>query len=200
LQEVIADFVGKKSLNQERKNEIIDLANEYLHAWLAKYTSEVGMRKTKNEYAIEVDFETGIDELPKIKLTGKLDKIELLDDGGVIVTDYKTGKPAGQKAIREGAKYDYFRQLIFYKLMLDIDGKYNMQKGVIDFVQPKNKEGQMVRESFEISQTDLDKLKEEIKSAVEQIYNLDFWDTRCEAHQKDPVRGCEYCRLRDLMK
>ncbi len=148
---------------------------------------------TVNEYYIK-----GI-EVGGVKLTGKLDKLELeLDGEHVLVVDYKTKKPQSRNWI-EGATAsadgNFKRQLVFYKLLLDEmpHGRYVMRAGAIDFVEPDEK-GRFKREVFEITDEEVIALKTEIARVAEEISTMAFWDTRCG--DKD----CEYCPLRDMMR
>ncbi len=137
--------------------------------------------------------------LDDVKLTGKLDKVEFVDDaGGVHVTDYKTGKPKSRNEIEGKTKTSdggMKRQLVFYKLLLNgyKNGKYKMKAGEIDFVEP-NDRGKYKKEIFEIEEKEVKELEECIRKSAEEIQNLAFWDTVCEDTK------CEFCRLRHLMQ
>ncbi|PIT93269.1 MAG: hypothetical protein COU06_00740 [Candidatus Harrisonbacteria bacterium CG10_big_fil_rev_8_21_14_0_10_38_8] len=129
----------------------------------------------------------------EVRLTGKIDKMEI-DGDEVIVTDYKTSKPKSRNQIlgeTKDSNGDQFRQLSFYKLLLSLykDGVYKMKEGVIDFIQP-NDSGKYRRESFEIQEKDLEKLKQEIELMVNEVMEVKFWDKRCGDLK------CEYCKLR----
>ena len=129
----------------------------------------------------------------EVRLTGKIDKMEI-DGDEVIVTDYKTSKPKSRNQIlgeTKDSNGDQFRQLSFYKLLLSLykDGVYKMKEGVIDFIQP-NDRGKYKRESFEIQEKDLEKLKQEIELMVNEVMEVKFWDKRCGDLK------CEYCKLR----
>jgi len=133
-----------------------------------------------------------------IRLTGVLDKIEFMDGNIVNVVDYKTGKPKTKNEImgkNKNADGNYFRQLVFYKVLLDRfeNGKLKMQSGIIDFIEPDEKE-KFHKEIFEISKEDTEILVEKIKQVASEILNLSFWNTRCD--KKD----CEFCSLREMMK
>jgi len=133
-----------------------------------------------------------------IRLTGVLDKVEFLDDNVVNVVDYKTGKPKTRNELEgktKNADGNYFRQLVFYKVLLDRfeNGKLKMQSGIIDFIEPDEK-GKLHKETFEISEEDTETLVEKIKQVANEILNLSFWNTRCD--KKD----CEFCSLREMMK
>src|SRR4051812_21801637 len=101
-------------------------------------------------------------------LSGKLDKIEFIEgDTEVIVTDYKTGKVKSKNEIEGKTKYgtgDMKRQLVFYKLLLDLnqEGKLNMTRGRIEFLEP-NESGKIKYEDFDIDIDDVDELKKTIK-------------------------------------
>lgn len=132
-----------------------------------------------------------------IILNGRLDLIEFLgSDGTVRVHDFKSGKPKSRGQIdgsRNDKEYNYLRQLIFYRILLDRykEGLMKMKEGVIDFVEPDDK-GRLKSEVFQITDEQARNLEKVIKSVGEQIMNLSFWDLTCG--DKD----CEYCRLRNL--
>ncbi len=134
-----------------------------------------------------------------VKLTGKIDKVEMLDDAGrVNVVDYKTAKPKSRNEIEGKTKNsngDFKRQLVFYNVLLNHygDGKYRMASGEIDFVEP-NPAGKYKKERFEIGEKDVEELEALIKQVASDIMNLAFWDNGCG--EKD----CEFCGLRALME
>lgn len=156
--------------------------------------------RTKNELAVNGVLLDGT-----IRLTGKMDKLECLDDRcrEVSVVDYKTGKPKSRNEIEGLTKSaqskagagGYRRQITFYKLLLDRynDGQYRMQEGVLDFIEP-NDSGKYKRESFVITTEESSALEDEIRRVAEEIRTLSFWDTRCGDDT------CTACRLRDLQE
>jgi DNA helicase-2/ATP-dependent DNA helicase PcrA len=160
---------------------------------------------TKNELMV-----SGVLLNDTIRLTGKLDKLEYLDDpargGGhhdVSVVDYKTGHPKSRNEIEGTTKTaqrtqgagGYKRQLVFYKLLLDryADGMFRMQEGVLDFIEPTDA-GNYKREAFVITETETHELADTIRRVAQEIQEVSFWDTRCD----DP--GCTACALRELME
>lgn len=72
-----------------------------------------------------------------------IDKIEL-HPHSIRVVDYKTGKYASNKLKPPADELDpgseYWRQIVFYKLLLDQIPEYRhrMQEGVMDFIIPDN--------------------------------------------------------------
>lgn len=117
-------------------------------------------------------------------LKGNLDKVEFLDDTNVNVVDYKTGKR------KSDSKENYYRQLTFYKLLLELDEKkkYVMVSGELDFIEPGDN-GKYKKDKFDISEEDVTELKKLVVEKAAEIYSLDFWNKDCG--EKD----CEYCRL-----
>ncbi len=179
-------------------NEILEKGYTDLGGWYDAHSGSWS-QNIKNEYHIETEIDLSLKELSKLKIQGKLDKVDIETDG-VTVVDYKTGAVKSRNHIlgktkAEGAG-EYFRQLIFYKLLLDMQGIYTMKRGVIDFIQPKEN-GSYVREKFEVTPQDVDRVIKEIEQMTKSVLALDFWESRCDKHKKGK---CEYCALRDVMK
>lgn len=170
--------------------------DEYHADWSPKALNEVkidGVETTK--------------EFGSVKIKGKLDRIEFLDDAGgtrdavhkaltkVRVIDYKTGKPKSRNDIEGNTKTSdggYKRQLVFYKILLDKEGKHDMQEGIIQFIEP-NDRGKFVREAFEVTPGEVKVLEKLIADVAQEIRDLSFWDKPCT----DPE--CTYCELRKGM-
>lgn len=139
----------------------------------------------------------GVKPTEDIVLNGRLDMIEVLsNDGSVRVHDFKTGKVKSRLQIdgsREGSDYNYLRQLTFYKILLDKykEGLFKMTEGVIDFVEPDEK-NQFHSETFTISDADEKVLIDQVKYVANEIMNLSFWNSRCDDKE------CEYCKLREI--
>jgi len=132
-----------------------------------------------------------------ILLKGKLDKLEIDEDGNVNVVDYKTSKPKSRNEIEgktKNSKGDYKRQLVFYKLLLDNyeKGKYKMTTGEIDFTEPDDA-GKCHKEKINISDEDTKILAEDIKKIVKEIATFSFWNKKCDD------KKCEYCQLRGMI-
>ena len=129
-------------------------------------------------------------------INGKLDRIEFLDGENVRVVDYKTGKPKSRNDIEgntASSDGDYKRQLVFYKLLLDKEGKRDMKDGVIQFIEPDDR-GKMHREEFAITPGEVKVLEKLVTDVAREILELSFWNKGC--HEPD----CKYCKLRKGMK
>lgn len=126
-----------------------------------------------------------------IFINGKIDMIEYNKDKTVTVYDFKTGKTKSRNEIvglTKKADKSYFRQLVFYKLLLDNykNKMYHMQHGVIEFVESAI-DGSVRQETFEITPHDIEELKQQIVSMKSSLQTLSFWNTRCDDEK------CEYC-------
>ena len=114
----------------------------------------------------------------------------------VRVIDYKTGKPKtrndieGNTASSDG---NYKRQLVFYKLLLDKEGKRDMKDGVIQFIEPDDR-GKMHREEFEITPGEVKVLEKLSDGCRARNSGSSFWNKGC--HEPD----CKYCELRKGMR
>ncbi len=193
--------LSRQPLSTDEYEESLQRGKDALTAWLDYYDGKLNMN-TVNELSLKV-------HLGDILLRGKLDKLEILNSTDVLVVDYKTGTPKSRNAILGNTKTsngDYYRQLIFYKLMLDLhnsgvreSGKgrvYEMVSGEIDFIQADAR-GKFHKESFDVPKKDVEELQELVRKVSNEILDLNFWNTRCEKHKQGK---CKYCELRDLMR
>jgi len=166
------------------ENDLTGYYNFYHTAWKPNILNEFNIKR--------------IQLAENVIINGKIDKIEILDDeNNVNVVDYKTGKPKSKNdlaGLNKNSTGDYLRQLTFYKLLLDNyhDGKYKMQSGEIDFIQPDEK-GNYKKEFFTITQDMANSLVEQIKIVSKEILELCFWEKTCED------KKCEFCALRRMI-
>jgi len=187
LIEVFRSEIDRTSLYGLEKKESFNKGKKALEGYYDEYFPTWG-RALKTEYSLSGDH-------INLQLTGKLDKIEFINDTDVLVVDFKTAKPKSRNEI-EGktaeATGDYKRQLVFYKLLLEATGKYKMVAAEIDFIEP-NDRGIYKKERFEITDEEVAALKETIERVGKEIMDLTFVSSTCG--DKD----CEYCKLGSLV-
>ncbi|MFA7202054.1 MAG: ATP-dependent DNA helicase [Candidatus Paceibacterota bacterium] len=182
----------KKPLTQQEYEDLVKRGEKSVSEYVKK-TEEQWKFPASTEFKI-----SGVFITPDVMLRGVIDRMELLSDGGMVrVIDYKTGKHKSRTDIEGKTKSstgDIYRQLIFYKLLLDAqeDKKYKMESGVIDFVEP-NEKGDIRREEFRIEESEILALKDTIHTILGEIKELTFWDMRCGDVE------CEYCALRNMI-
>lgn len=148
--------------------------------------------------AVEYSFDDHHVTIPSTKgdiwITGRLDKLELLDvqTKSVRVIDYKTGRARTRNEIlglTAKQDEDYIRQLRFYQLLAQSDKQfpYKVTQTGLAFV---DKEQKFSIESFTISKAEVEDLRQLIVDAYGQMQNLEF------SHIEDPNREpCELCSI-----
>ncbi|MFQ3577078.1 MAG: PD-(D/E)XK nuclease family protein, partial [Cytophagales bacterium] len=118
-----------------------------------------------------------------VPLNGKIDKVVFPKKSKeCIVYDYKTGKPENaEKKLNppsEKEEYggDYWRQMVFYRILLDADKAKNwkMTKGVFSFVEKDKKQNAYVEKSVEIYDKDIEFLNGLIYEVYEKISKHEF--------------------------
>jgi len=173
----IFDFnLNKENLSKQDYQDLLSHGHQVLTDYYQNYKTEFNGR-----CFTEHDFKTYNVRINDIPLTGKIDKIEFLSGNQVNVVDYKTGKPDSkyQELSPEG---DYFRQLVFYKLLCS-EAKgfpHEVVSGTIDFIE-KNNKNLFVRKNFTLTDDDVAILKSQITEVFSKIKSLDFTpNDKCE--------------------
>lgn len=168
-----------KLLKQEflTPEEFEKLKNKWL-LWIEGWYDLVNTDNVPLE--LEYDFRFRNIYLDWIPLTGKIDKIEQVSNDEINIIDYKTGKA---KTINEitwkNANSDgkYFRQLLFYKIMLDLDSnfafRYNKVNLMLEFVEWKDWQYPSLAIDYDLDL--LNDLKELIRDSRQKISNIEFW-------------------------
>lgn len=138
--------------------------DHYLHRWNKVVKVEMSIRRV---------------ELAGVPLNGKLDKVEF-SGRQVNVVDYKTGrydyalaklKPPTEKEPLGG---DYWRQAVFYKILLDNDRSQDWEaiSAEFDFVEPVG--GEYRTEKVVISPGDIEVVTRQITDAWARIQRHEF--------------------------
>ena len=133
-------------------------------------------------------------EIQGVPIKGNLDKIEF-EGKNVTVVDYKTGKlkNALKKFLRPTNEDpnggDYWRQAVFYKILIDHDRTNDWQvvSTIFDFVEPV-KDGEYHKEKLFITNEDTDTVTEQITTVYQKIMTHDF-NTGCGKKE------CDWCHF-----
>ncbi len=152
-----------------------------------------------NEWHKEVLLEHKIDhvEYNGIPIKGNVDKIEI-NGKDVNVIDYKTGKYATSKAKlsppteKEPLGGDYWRQIIFYKLLIENDRKtnYKVVTGELDFVEPDATTKKPTKYKIFISSEDEQIVARQLTESYTKIMNHEF----AEGCGKEDCSWCTFVR------
>lgn len=165
------------------------ILKQYYAAYAGKWNTIVAVERNVRGVVV--------DEIP---LKGKLDKIEFNGKQATIV-DYKSGDPekAREKLQppneRNPAGGDYWRQAVFYKLLIDnLHNKEWQVAGVVfDFIEP-DKKREYRQEKVVITDADITTVKEQIKTVWEKVQRHDFY-TGCG---KDDCHWCTFVKTNKL--
>ncbi|MCE9642926.1 MAG: UvrD-helicase domain-containing protein [Candidatus Andersenbacteria bacterium] len=185
LQQLFEKYLRHEPMSETDFNEILSRGNRAIMGYVDHYKDNLF-----SNVLTEHNFKKYHVMIGDVPVTGKLDKIEILDEQNKLinVVDYKTGDSDKwyQKVKKDG---NYARQMIFYKLLCDNAKQfgYTMKSGEIDFVEPSKKG--YVKKKIEITEEDTKNLTETIQRVWQEIQNLSFMDPATGCHKKD----CEYC-------
>lgn len=154
--------------------------------------------EVSSERWVEVPFDTKYKEQKiTIPIHGKLDLVlSTLDKASVF--DYKTKQAMSERAIRgETADEDgnYFRQLVFYKLLLSKDFRSRNKKinTSLVFISPNDRD-ECPTITLEVTPEDMKQVESEINDLVEMVWSGDIATRSCDD------KNCEYCGYRKLIK
>lgn len=178
---------------------------DYIQEFIPKYYDNYIENWTKNvvlEKRLYGVFEN-------IELNGALDKIEF-NGNAVNIVDYKTGQHATSKKYKKfsgpvpepkdpnNPKFeevhggDYWRQAVFYKLLIDYNKDLSQQhweynSTLFDFVEPDATSGTFHVQKVVITPEDMNIVKHQIKDTYKNIKALNFKGCGEE--------DCEWCQL-----
>ena len=133
-------------------------------------------------------------EIQGVPIKGNLDKIEF-EGKNVTVVDYKTGKFKNAKdkfdhpTNEQPNGGDYWRQAVFYKILIDHDRTNDWQvvNTIFDFVEPI-KDGEYHKEKVFITSEDTATVTEQITLVYQKIMAHDF-NTGCGKKE------CDWCHF-----
>ncbi len=132
-------------------------------------------------------------EIDGVPVTGVLDKIEWLSNGNIRVVDYKTGTPNTAKIQPPSDKHpyggEYWRQLAFYKLLLEQSRLYAepVGSGAIAWLEP-DKKGLIPFAEIRFSNEEIAGVQKLIREVYDNIQQRRF-DTGCGKED------CVWCQM-----
>ncbi len=131
-----------------------------------------------------------------LKIHGQMDAIVDTDDA-LLVFDYKTRPSMSVQAIKgetSSSDGNYFRQLVFYKMLLDKNVSFESKtvEPALVFIKPDDK-GRCPVVTLPITDEDVSKVMAEIGSLVDSVYSGSFLVDTCSDVE------CQYCRYKTLL-
>ena len=152
---------------------------------------------------VEIEYKVPRYFLDGVPVTGKIDKIEI-SGAECKVIDYKTGDPdksatamTAQPNDKEPLGGDYWRQMVFYKLILEHmeDRTWKVSTGMFDFVQ-KSKTGQYKHVTVPVFPADEEVVRGQVKDSYSRIMNHEF-DRGCG---KETCHWCNFAKRYELIR
>ncbi|MFT3936969.1 MAG: ATP-dependent DNA helicase [Chitinophagaceae bacterium] len=190
-QELVDDFNWHMKNNREAFTpEAFKLKTDYGEKILPAYYDYHINRWNKVIIAEKAVRNVTVQNVP---INGKLDKLEFNGKQANVV-DYKTGKYANAKKKlvppndKEPNGGDYWRQAVFYKILLDNDKSNDWQavSTEFDFIEPVNDEYKT--EIIHVKETDIATVTNQITDTWQKIQNREF---AIGCGKKD----CEWCNF-----
>jgi DNA helicase-2/ATP-dependent DNA helicase PcrA len=164
---------------------LTDYYKQYLNSW----NKVVAVERSIRNVVVE-----------GVPLKGKLDKLEF-DGSNVNVVDYKTGdvEKARKKLMppddKEPNGGDYWRQAVFYKILVDHYDQKNWKvvSTEFDFIEPDKKK-QFKKEKIVISPADMTTVSQQIKTVWKKIQDRELY-TGCG---KSDCHWCNFVKENDM--
>lgn len=190
-EELVADFNWHMKNNREAFTpEAFKLKTDYGDKILPAYYDYHVNRWNKIVLVEKAVRNVTVQHIP---INGKLDKLEF-NGKQVNVVDYKTGKYANakKKLFSPGEKEpnggDYWRQAVFYKILLDNDRSNDWQvvSTEFDFIEPVNEDYKT--EKIEVTPADITTVTQQITDTWQKIQRREF-KTGCGK------ADCEWCNF-----
>ena len=183
----------RESFTKEQFDRRIEYGHEVLSNYYGKY-----IHSFNRIVAIERSIRNVT--LNGIPLKGKLDKLEF-EGKSVNVVDYKTGDPDKARAKLKGPDEkepnggDYWRQAVFYKILVDNYGTkdWKVVSTEFDFIEPDKKKDYQ-KQKLTITAADITTVTQQVTQVWKKIQDRDFY-TGCG---KSDCHWCNFVKTNNL--
>ncbi|MBP9759187.1 ATP-dependent helicase [Candidatus Dojkabacteria bacterium] len=192
----VMEFINRKYKNEDLRpslEEILKIFNTNLQRHILSNT-EMDEVTIEGEKIVTNWYKANIDEFKKaiyieysfggknihlddIPLTGKIDKVEKVNDNEIRIIDYKTGSPKSKSQIVGNIMSKdtgYYRQMLFYQLLFELDPSLNqiVSEVELNYVKPQN--GKYKKLILTFTNEEIIQVKELIRVIMGKIRNLEF--------------------------
>ena len=174
----------RDSFTTEQFQRRLEYGKTFLPAYYDHYKEAWNLDVNAEKYIT-----TSINGIP---ITGKIDKLEFTNQE-VNIVDYKTGQLSrakskkyfnrpGEKITKQTKAYvetyggDYWRQAVFYKILVDADTRNNWRviSSEFDFVEPDTKTGDFGKAKINITASDVEQVLGQLEEVYRKVQNLEF--------------------------
>ena len=177
LEQAFVKALSRATIDYGRFDDLAKRGKEGLNGWLLHTLEEKNPPKF-----VEYDFKPANVVSNGVPMTGRLDAV-FADETVKTLTlvDYKTGAVKTEnemKGLTQDSSGDYFRQMLFYKILADGDERlisegYKTERLRVEFVGGKNNEYRTVEFGWE--EADVERVKGEMADAYAKMRNMEFW-------------------------
>lgn len=184
--------LGNQLLTKSQHEELLERGKNVISEFLEELRNQ--------EYkpiAAEYNFSGRNVYLDNIKLSGKVDRIDVINETRkeVRVVDYKTGNPktAGQVlGTTKDSNGNSKRQLVFYKLLSQLDQSFTkfVESTKLEYVEKKTGKDKFDSVEYVVTDEDLKILRETIRDVTKKIKNLEFPRT-------EDKKFCNFCEYKE---
>jgi DNA helicase-2/ATP-dependent DNA helicase PcrA len=153
---------------------------------------------------VEIELSIPRMQIDGVWVTGKIDKIEF-DGDDCTVVDYKTGDPDKSAAANTAAPNeknpnggDYWRQMVFYKLLIDnyADRNWKVSMGLFEYLEKSKKDNEYKRIRIPMFQQDMDTVRLQLKDTWSRIHNHEF-DKGCG---EEDCHWCNFAKQYEIIR
>ena len=186
----------QERFTETTERDFLDRGRDNLNALYSEITG-----KTYGKLHLEYDFRTAFGGvfLDGIQLTGKIDRIEVIDNQKLIITDYKTGGGFESFADTGSAyekikKWKYKLQFCFYAILFELSpewARFGNKAFSLMFIEPDRKTGRFMIVNDYVQQGEIERTKVLIKAVMSKIHSLDFPDTSLYSQDIAGIRQFE---------
>ena len=152
---------------------------------LAKFYDYLVLTPLKNIFSTELNVEAKVGS--EIKINGKIDRLEVDEDGNFIIKDFKTGAAKSAYQIKDGGIYEgYLNQLRFYKYLAEKKFDKKVANAQLVFVEQHS-------DNFTREMSDEDNIiiENKIKEVCSNIASQKF-------EPADNDKNCAYCEFKEM--
>jgi len=182
----------REAFTEQEFKDKMELGETVLLKYYERYINEWN-KIVSTEYRIN---NVIVNDIP---LKGAIDKIEFIGKK-VVVVDYKTGNIENAREKLKGPNDkepnggDYWRQAVFYKILLNHHPKnWEVVSAEFDFVEP-NKKKEFEKIAVNITDADITTVTQQVKQVWEKIQNKEFY-TGCG---KEDCHWCNFVKTNEL--
>lgn len=171
----------QERFSETTERDFLDRGRENLESLYSEITG-----RPYGDLHLEYDFRSAFGGvfLDGIQITGKIDRIEVIDNEKLIITDYKTGGGFESFADTGSAyekikKWKYRLQFCFYAVLFSLSpqwARFQNREFALVFIEQDRKTGRFITVTDYVQQGEIERTKSLIRAVMNKITSLDFPD------------------------